>query len=490
MKNASLPDEVHLSLRWARQPEKMVRELFKVEPDAWQDEALRAFATHKRVALKACKGPGKTTVLAWCAWNFLGTRPFSKVIATSITGDNLMDGLWSEMAKWYGKSAQLQERFKISKTKIVHRLYPETWFMAARQWSKDSNTSQQNFGLAGKHADYILFLMDEVGGIPDSVLVTAEGALASGIETKMVIAGNPTQTSGPLFRAFNQDKSQWYGIEITGDPDDPKRSPRVDKEWAREQIKKWGPENPWVLTNVFGKFPPSDFNSLLGPDQVNEAMARTRSDGEYSYMQARTGTDLAFGGDDRTVIIGRQGLKVFKPEIFRVDPQSPTMSHDIAARILRYSQRIRSEVDFVDATGGYATGVLDALRILKHKVVGINFASQALNPEAYYNKRTEMWWEMKKAILNGACLPNEPDLVAELTSPTYTLRGGKYLLEPKDMVKLKIHRSPDIADALALTYAAPDVTKKAAEVRTLRNRPAPRPEHKSLRSYNPLDRRR
>jgi phage terminase large subunit len=45
-------------------------------------------------------------------------------------------------------------------------------------------------------------------------------------------------------------------IEITGDPDDPKRSPRVSGQWAREQIEKYGRENPWVLVNVFGSSRP------------------------------------------------------------------------------------------------------------------------------------------------------------------------------------------------------------------------------------------
>jgi len=476
--------------RWRDRPDDFVREVFSVEPDFWQADALRAFSKHKRVAMKACKGPGKTTVLAWCAWNFLITRPFPKVIATSISAENLSDGLWSEMSKWYETSDILKRDFIITKTKIFHKNYPETWFMVARTWRKDADPTMQANTLAGKHADFMLFILDEVGGIPDSVMVAADGAMTSGIETKILIAGNPTHTTGPLWRAFNEESEYWFPIEITGDPDDPKRSKRVNIDEARATIKKWGRDNPWVLTNVFGKFPPSSINSLLGPDTVREAMARDCSIGQYGFVQPRTGTDVAFGGDDRCCIIGRQGIKVFSPDVFRVDYNSETWSFDIAARILVYGPRIGSDEDLIDTTGGYGDGVYSSLRIQRHKATKVNFSEAAANNDAYYNKRAEMWFTMAEAIKQGACLPNCPELIPELTSPTYTLKNGKMLIEDKEMVKLKIGRSPDIADALAITYALPDVNKKTANLSILRGEGA-RPRHGGgLRGYNPLDRNR
>jgi Domain of unknown function DUF302 len=60
-------------------PAKMVREIFGARPDPWQEEALELFPTTPRIAMKACKGPGKSTVLAWLAWNYLLTRPHPKI---------------------------------------------------------------------------------------------------------------------------------------------------------------------------------------------------------------------------------------------------------------------------------------------------------------------------------------------------------------------------------------------------------------------------
>jgi phage terminase large subunit len=149
-----------------------------------------------RLALKACKGPGKTAVLSWIAWWFLATRPHPKIAATSISWDNLSDGLWTEMSKWQQKSDFLVKHFEWSKTRISCKAHPETWFMSARSWSKSASSDQQANTLAGLHADFILFILDESGGIPSSVMAAAEAALSTGIECKLIQAGNPTHLSG------------------------------------------------------------------------------------------------------------------------------------------------------------------------------------------------------------------------------------------------------------------------------------------------------
>src|SRR3954452_1804701 len=87
------PDKVRA---WIADPVLFVREQFGAAPDPWQEQVLRAFPGRQRLAMKACKGPGKTTVEAWLAWNFLATRSDPKIAATSVSGDNLADNLWSE----------------------------------------------------------------------------------------------------------------------------------------------------------------------------------------------------------------------------------------------------------------------------------------------------------------------------------------------------------------------------------------------------------
>ena len=120
---------------WREHPAQMVRDLFGVEPDPAQLDALEAFPHQQRIAMKAAKGVGNTTTEAWLAWNFLLTRPHPKIAATSISADNLADNFWTEMALWRNKSPLLQAAFEWTKTRIFARDHPETWWLSARTWS-------------------------------------------------------------------------------------------------------------------------------------------------------------------------------------------------------------------------------------------------------------------------------------------------------------------------------------------------------------------
>jgi hypothetical protein len=445
---------------WCEHPEVMVRDEFDVEPDAWQLEALAAFPHVGRLAMKACKGPGKTAVLAWLVLNFLATRPHARVGCTSITFDNLHDNLWAELAKWLGKSKYLSSMFTWSAMRIANKKYPATWFAAARAWPKHADAQRQADALAGFHADHVMFVLDESGGIPQAVMATAEAVLASGVESKVVQAGNPTTLDGPLYRACVTDRHLWTVISITGDPDDPKRSPRISLEWARDQIQQYGRDNPWVRVNVLGEFPPASLNALLGPEDVEAAFARKLVGDVYLWAQKRLGIDVARFGDDRHVIFPRQGLRAFRPRVMR-SARGSSVSTDLAGAIVGAKTTWGSDVELMDVTGGWAAGTRDVLLTAGIPVIELNFGGDALDPK-YENRRAELWFGMAQWVKAGGWLPKIPELVAELTTPTYTFsRRGKFIVEPKDLVKGRLGRSPDLADGLACTFGLPEMPREA-----------------------------
>jgi len=446
----------------------MVREEFKAEPEPYQAEALQAFANPaiERIAMKSCKGPGKTTTLAWMGLNFMATRPYPRLGSTSITGDNLNDNLWPEIAKWHQRSAFFTQNFHWTKTRYVYKESPETWFWSARSWPKHADAERQADTLAGLHSDHVAFLIDESGGIPQAVMTTAEAVLATGVECKVVQAGNPTHTTGPLHRACTVDRHLWHLITITGDPDNPKRSSRIKLAWARQQIASYGRDNPWVLVNVFGEFPPSSINALLGVEEVQRAMERHLRADAYQWAQKRLGVDVARFGDDRSVIFPRQGLASFRPVIMR-----NARTTDIAARVMMAERRWKSELTFVDDTGHWGHGVIDNLLASGSHPIALVYHSKALSPR-YKNRRCEFWLKGADAIRDGAALPPLPEMVAELTEPTFTFVNGVFVLEEKQQVKDRIGRSPDLADAYFQTYAIDDMPADMLE--KLKHHPAAR----------------
>jgi len=305
-----------------------------------------------------------------------------------------------------------------------------------------------------------MFIMDEAGGIPDAVMAAAEAALANaGTEVaphaiaKLIICGNPTHLSGPLYRACSSEKHLWHVIEITGDPDDPERSPRISITWAKEQIEKYGADNPWVLINVFGRFPPSSINALLGPDDVNAAMRRVVRPDAYRNSTKALGVDVARQGDDRSCIFPRQGCVAFKPKVLRI-PHLRTVAGHVAQAI----QKFQPDVVNCDATGGFGWGVIEPLQEWGYTVNPTEFGGASFSNQ-FFNKRSEMLWTMAQWVKQGGCLPNMPELTMELTALTYTFKGDKIFVCPKEQVKDIIGVSTDLADALALTFAVPIAAK-------------------------------
>jgi len=448
-------------LRWREDPLAFARECFDLDPfkpDAWQVEGLQAFPHSERLAFKACKGPGKTALLAVLIWNFLATRPFPKVAATSITEDNLTDNLWPELAKWQRKSRFLSERFTWTKTRVVCNDAPEDWFATARTWPKSADPQRQADTLAGIHADNVMFVLDESGGIPQAVMTTAEAVLASGKETKVVQAGNPTHTSGPLYRACTVDRKLWHVITITGDPDDPKRSTRIKLDWAQQQIASYGRDNPWVQVNVLGQFPPASINALLGVEDVEAAMRRKLSSDAYDWVQKRLGIDVARFGDDRTVFFCRQGRMTWIPTIIRNENTAQIAAKAARAITKWASVGVSDVLTLIDDTGHWGHGVLDNLvQWGGYPVLPIIYSDPAAN-KRYANKRAANWSAMADWVKAGGALPNMPELVPELTEVTYSFTpAGQFLLEDKKQLKARLGFSPDLADALANTFELPDM---------------------------------
>jgi hypothetical protein len=444
--------------RWRENILAFVIEELHAEPDAWQRDALEAFASpdpaKRRISLQACTGPGKSAVLAWCGLWFLGTQgergEHPKGAAVAITGDNLRDNLWSELAKWMARSCYLSAAFSWTASRIFANDHPETWFLSARSWPKSGDPAEQAKTLSGLHSKYVLALIDESGAIPLAVLRAAEQALSNCTFGKIMQAGNPISTDGMLYAAASQLRHLWYVIPITGDPDDPKRAPRVDLEWAKEQIGAYGKDNPWVQSYILGKFPASSFNTLLSVEEVQAAMGRHLREDVYNWSQKRLGVDVARFGDDRTVIFPRQGLASFKPVVMRV-----ARTTDIAARVAMAVDTWGAEMVTVDDTGHWGAGVVDNLLAAGRPAIPIIFSDPALDSR-YRNRRAEMWMLMAEWIKRGGALPPLPEMVGELTTPTYTFSNGKFLLEEKDQIKKRLGRSPDLADALAMTFAFPD----------------------------------
>ena len=204
---------------------------------------------------------------------------------------------------------------------------------------------------------------------------------------------------------------------------------------------------------------------LIPIDLVSVAVKRQYVERDIAYAPVVIGVDVARFGDDATVFFKRQGLVAFEPVVIR---KLDNMA--VADRLVSFIVENRPDAIFVDAGAG--AGVIDRVRQLGCTVTEVAFGGRALS-EKYRNRRAEMWIEMAAWLRSGGGIPNHATLKADLSAPTYLFdASGKMVLESKDKIKERLGRSPDLADALALTFAAP--------VRKSDN-------HVERVEYNPLD---
>jgi hypothetical protein len=201
---------------------------------------------------------------------------------------------------------------------------------------------------------------------------------------------------------------------------------------------------------------PNESFQLTGEDSYiqSDLVMRCRKTTTEKYGKLLLGVDPARFGDDRSAIIRRQGRVAFGRESYsKKDTMELT---GIVHKIICDEKPFRVFVD----VGGLGAGVVDRLKELGHKdiIVAVNAGSSPLDAKKYNNKRSEMWGEMKQWLMQEPCqIPDDDSLHADLCGIRYKIdSNSRLVMEQKAEMKKRGIRSPDEADALALTFALPE----------------------------------
>lgn len=193
------------------------------------------------------------------------------------------------------------------------------------------------------------------------------------------------------------------------------------------------------------------FNHLIGREEVYRALEAKVSVENFA-APLIVGLDVARFGDDRTVFCFRRGRQVL--EFRAYEKLDVVQVAHTAAGIIAEIRPARVCID----VGGVGAGVYDVLLSegFGEAVYAVNFGERAENPERYVNRRAEMWARMAEWLKSPASvsLVKVEGIVDDLTAPTMSFDGlGRLQLEAKAEIKKRLGRSPDVGDALALTFA-------------------------------------
>lgn len=172
------------------------------------------------------------------------------------------------------------------------------------------------------------------------------------------------------------------------------------------------------------------------------------------------GVDPASGGGDRFAMAARRGLRV---EWVRYRNK---LSHEEAVAWIRDVIDTDKPARVCIDAGNIGSNIVMTLKGLGPRygqlVRGVNFGGTSEWRHARpkipgpYNRRAEMWQRMQEwlEMPEGVGLPDDGALQADICAPKQKARlDNFFMLESKVEMRARGVRSPDLADAVALTFA-------------------------------------
>lgn len=268
----------------------------------------------------------------------------------------------------------------------------------------------------------------------------ADAALSQTSNCRIYVS-TPNGAGNPFYRKAHDGKTPKFVFDWRDDP-------RKDEAWYEIQRAKL---DPVVVAQEIDRSYTASVSNAYIPGEMVTAAARKGPADIMAMGPVIMGIDVARFGNDKTCFTFRQGRVLLRQVVMgKLD------TVDVAGRA---KDEIRSQLEGVQQiavdTIGIGAGVADMLRRdFGDVVVDVN-SSLRVDDGENYNLRARMWRDMREWLKAGASIPNDNDLVTDLTALQYSYRGGMLLLEGKDDAKKRGIKSPDRADSLALTFAYP-----------------------------------
>jgi hypothetical protein len=487
-----------------------VEQAFGVSLSDGIERMFKSVAENRVTVVLSANSTGKThgaarLALAW--WKMYSQRRDTKHVevytAAAPPEKNLEDGLWAEIETATGQEAP--GLFCDDELLSKHAESAPKEYVTGVTIPQTGTDSQKEARFSGKHADSMLFVVDEGDAVPRPVYDGIESCMSGGSNARLLILLNPRQKRGPVYQKVRSGEANVIRLSaldhenvVQGEQVIPGA---VTRETVVRRIAEWSrpvtdgedttgrvtfgvpeylvgetaetdggdvteplPAGERVVTDhrlchmVLGVYPPAGSDQLISQELVSKAQQRwqryVQQHGETP-TGGRIGYDVASEGKDANAVTHRVGdfVRRYGPDHMwnGVDPTLGAQNcNDLYPR-LEWSTAI------IDA-GGVGDGVPRQVR----EGVGVKFGESAPDPDSgdgpevdCYQMRDYLYWCIRDWLESGdAMLPPDEDLEEELTCLTYEEdeRHGIRVMKKKD-IKKALGRSPDKLDSLALTFA-------------------------------------
>lgn len=400
--------------------------------------------------IKSGKNVGKTSLISWIIWWAFSTKVKTVGRATANTERQLTTVLWRELHKWHRLLAA-SELFSMSATRIYSNdpKWRGEWHFDAMPWSEDNPDAW-----AGLHNQdgRVLMIFDEASGIADSIWERADGATReANTQVIWVATSNPTKNHGRFYECFHRFADLWMQYTV-----DSREVSLTDHTAIEQAIALWGVDDDYTKMSFLGEFPSTSFSQLIPIEAIRHA--RTCPVQSAHWESLILGVDLARFGDNESVAVFRRGRDARTIPLERRRGLTGPEAADWIGNLIRTHGPDATHVD----NGGLGGPIIDILRRNGFTITAVDFgAKPGAAPEGQnvLNKRAEMYVLLRHWLREGGAIPNIEDLEAQLISIDYKivekLQNTPLQLMSKEDMRRMGKPSPDLADALALTFAYP-----------------------------------
>lgn len=458
---------------------------------------------------RSANATGKSYASARFAVYFLSVYPESQVYITAAPPvSNIRNILWAHLSSIVRHHPALFSGFKI---KLFHIERHSTSFLDCVTIPLSGTPEQREGKFSGKHADKLLFIVDEGDAVPEEVYKGIEGCTSNDY-FRLLIMFNPRAAMGKVYEMESKGLANVVELSamhhpnvITGEnviPGAVARETTVRRinDWTRPLVVGEIPDDddflvpdflegsiavskdgtpfpplqagwrkikdPEFFYIVLGKYPPIGSRQLIAEEWISTAVERgklytaMRGDLPPDDVSPIIGVDVAEYGGDYNVACLRYGDWVAMPKIWAgMDVAETTdRAYDIYVKNNGY-------LVMVDAMG-IGTSVAPALaRKGRDNLKDVRAVSVKVTEKPspiiksdlgeFYQLRDQLWWAVREWLKNShnAMLPDDPLLIEELRTVTYENKSGKIKVMNKDSIRDKLKRSSDRADALCLTFS-------------------------------------
>lgn len=430
-----------------------------------QQDVARSVVEHKRTAVKACHGVGKSYISGTLAAWMVDAYPVGDVLVVSTAPSAAQVGaiLWHEIGRAH-KEGGLAGKIGLDNKWMIDR---EMVGIGRKPADHDEH------GFQGLHRPIVFVIADEACGIPTQ-LWTAFEAVTTNDDCRILAIGNPDDPSSEFAKVCSPG-SGWNVITIsafdspnlTGEEVPENLSKMlVSEDWVEDKRKRWGEASPRYQSKILGEFPELGDNTLIAPRWILDAQERELE----PEGKTRVSVDVARFGSDHSIIALARG------PVFRVEVTMPTSATTEVAGATTRVLRENGNCDVIIDGAGVGGGVVDSMREnVREGVFGVGrrptvreflAGGKPKDEKEFADARSEAWWRLREMFREGEIDidPADDELASQLGSIQYGFDSkGRIKVESKDdMAKRKLP-SPDRGDAAMQAYAltgqdAPRVT--------------------------------